>query len=904
MDLSATIHLLGDTLGQVISEIESPALFETEERIRQVAKERRAGEESAGVRLQSEVASLDADAACGVAAAFTLYFDLVNLAEDGYRVSALRQRETEQYPEPIEGSIAQAVATLKEIGVTAEQMAVLLRELQIELVLTAHPTEAKRRSILSKLQRIAEEIWELSIHDHLSQEQDEAQAALRTEIASIWLTERARTVQPTVTDEVRTGLFFIDEVFWEVLPRIYAGLDAALAKYYPGSGSDHAWLRLGSWIGGDRDGNPNVTTDVTAETLRLHRGLAVERHQRALQQLSRRFSLNGRQVPLSPPLQNWLRRRHPFSPHVAYLERRYPHEPYRLILAQLAADLAEESQEDVTAHLLSAAPHRAHVKPEDCADPLEMIAATVPGVIASGPLLTLQHQLEIFRLHCARLDIREHSAQLALALGEILRALDLHPAFERADGPSRRTLLLDLLSKPAPTLALHAGVTAQTAAMWSLFTLIDRAQSLYGRDLLGPFIISMTHESADVLNVLLMARWAGSADGMQIVPLFETLDDLEAAPHILADLFSLEVYQQHLATTGNEQMVMIGYSDSNKDGGYLAADWALYQAQENIAQVCRDHRIKLTLFHGRGGTVARGGGPANRAIRAQPPGSVGGRFRVTEQGEVIAARYSNPHLAHRHLEQIVNAVLLASSPTVQAERKHVLPAWRSAMPVLADAARHAYRGLVYETPGFMDFWQTATPIDEIARLHIGSRPVARQAGTLDVTAVRAIPWVFSWMQSRFNLPGWYGLGSGLGAGPPLALLQEMYAGWPFFRAVLDNAEMSLLKADMDIATLYTNLVPDRGLARRIMGTIRAEYERTRAAVLSITGHHELLDCDPTLQRSIFLRNPYVDPLNYIQVEVLHRLRALPEPESAEAKSLREVIVVTINGIAAGLRNTG
>ncbi len=904
MDLSATIHLLGDTLGQVISELESPALFEAEERIRQFAKERRAGDESAGVRLQSEVASLDADAACGVAAAFTLYFDLVNLAEDGYRVSTLRQREREQYPEPIEGSIAQAVATLKESGVTAEQMAVLLHELQIELVLTAHPTEAKRRSILSKLQRIAEVIWDLSIRDHLPREQDEARAALRTEIASIWLTDRARTVRPTVTDEVRTGLFFIDEVFWEVVPGIYRDLDAAFAKYYPDLRSDHAWLSLGSWTGGDRDGNPNVTTEVTAETLRLHRGLAVERHQRALRQLSRRFSLNGRQVPLPASLQSWLQRRHSLSPHVTYLERRYPPEPYRLILAQLAADLTEESKEDVTARLLSAAPYKAHVKLEDFAAPLEMIATTVPRVIATGPLLTLQRQLEIFRLYCARLDIREHSARLAATLGEILRALDIHPAFEGASGVTRRALLLELLAQPPPALALHAGVTPQAAATWSLFVLIGRAHSLYGHDLLGPFIISMAHETADVLTVLLMARWAGSADGMQIVPLFETLADLEAAPRVLADLFNLEVYRQHLATTGNEQMVMIGYSDSNKDGGYLAADWALYQAQENIAQVCREHRIKLTLFHGRGGTVARGGGPANRAIRAQPPGTVGGRFRVTEQGEVIAARYSNPHLARRHLEQIVNAVLLASSPAAETEKNHVLPAWRSAMPVLADAAWHAYRALVYETPGFMNFWQTATPIDEIARLHIGSRPVARQAGTLDLTAVRAIPWVFSWMQSRFNLPGWYGLGSGLEAGTPLALLQEMYAEWPFFRAVLDNAAMSLLKADRDIATLYTNLVPDRALARRIMATIRAEYDRTRAAVLSITGHQELLDCDPTLQRSILLRNPYIDPLNYVQVKVLHRLRALPDPESAEAKALREVIVVTINGIAAGLRNTG
>jgi phosphoenolpyruvate carboxylase len=416
----------------------------------------------------------------------------------------------------------------------------------------------------------------------------------------------------------------------------------------------------------------------------------------------------------------------------------------------------------------------------------------------------------------------------------------------------------------------------------------------------------MTHAAADVLGVLLMARWAAAADGLHVVPLFETLVDLEAAPHILADLFSLDVYRQHLAACGDEQMVMLGYSDSNKDGGYLAANWALYQAQEAIAQVCKAHGIRLTLFHGRGGTLARGGGPANRAIMAQPSGTVGGRFRVTEQGEAIADRYANPDLAYRHLSQIVNAVLLASSP-VRGDAgagDGVLAAWRAGMSSMAEAAWRVYRALVFETPGFTRFWQAATPIDEIAHLHIGSRPATRQVDVTEIEAVRAIPWVFSWMQSRFNLPGWYGLGSGLAAGPTQTQLREMYASWPFFRTLLDNVEMSLLKADMEIAALYAELVPDRQLAASLMATIRAEYERTRSAVLTITGHQELLDGDPVIQRSVFLRNPYIDPLNYIQVETLRRLRALPDPECPEAEALRQVVVVTINGIAAGLRNTG
>jgi phosphoenolpyruvate carboxylase len=524
--------------------------------------------------------------------------------------------------------------------------------------------------------------------------------------------------------------------------------------------------------------------------------------------------------------------------------------------------------------------------------------------------------MEIFGLHAARLDLREDSARLASALGEILRALNVDLAFERGDDRSRTETLTRLLSRPAPSLAAQPGVTAETAETWALFRLVARAQGVYGRDLFGPFIISMTRGPADVLTVLLLARWAGCADGLPIVPLFETLDDLDAAPRILGELFALDAYRAHLAAYRNEQTVMIGYSDSNKDGGYLAANWALYQAQENIARVCREHGVTLTLFHGRGGTVARGGGPANRAIRAQPPGTVNGRFRVTEQGEILAARYGDPDIAHRHLEQIVHAVLLASATSderhgaggerrVAPHSSPVTPEWRAAMTAMSNSARAAYRALVYETPGFVDYWRCATPIDEISRLRIGSRPAARKSGAWQIAHIRAIPWVFSWMQSRFNLPGWYGLGAAL-ASPAASrpTLHAMYHGWPFFRALLDNAEMSLLKADLGIAALYSALVPDRALADSIFHHIRSEYERTRDAILAVTGHRELLETAPVIQRSVQLRNPYVDPLNHLQIEMLRRLRALPDPESPEAEPLREVIVLTINGIAAGLRNTG
>ena len=904
MDLASTIHFLGELLGQVISEQESPALFLTEERIRALAKARRADDAAAARQLAAEVAELSPKSARAVASAFTLYFDLANLAEEAQRAHALREREREQYPAPTDESIAAAIADVKARGITAEQMAQLLRDLRIELVLTAHPTEAKRRTVLSKLNRISRIVRLLYDSDPLPRERAAYADAIGAEITSLWLTRQARTTRPAVTDEVRTGLYFVENIFWESVPRIYADLDAALADFYPELDTPTGWLKLASWIGGDRDGNPNVTAAVTAETLRLHRGLAVERHRPALQDLARRLSLDEHLVPPPRKLQDWLDSRRPLPEHVAFLEKRYAGEIYRLILSLLANDFESASHNDMTARLLEDTPHKARLKLSELTPPLDLIAAALPSRLAQDQLQIVRRQFDIFGLQVARLDIREDSSRLASALGEILRALNISPTFEQENEPTRAKMLLQLLAdypEHPQSLAKNPGVTADTAETWALFRLLARTQQVYGRELLGPFIISMTRGPADILTVLSLARWAGCADGLQIVPLFETLADLEAAPRIVGDLFALDLYREHLATCGGEQIVMIGYSDSNKDGGYLASSWALYQAQERIAQVCKKHNIKLTLFHGRGGTVARGGGPANRAIRAQPPGTVNGRFRLTEQGETIVSRYSDPDLAHRHLEQIVSAVILASVETFHETSLH--RSWREAMSVMSALARAEYRALVYEMPGFIDYWRAATPLEEISHLSIGSRPTFRRGSNLQITRIRAIPWVFSWMQSRFNLPSWYGLGTAL-ANEDAALLQEMYEGWPFFGALLDNAEMSLLKADMGIAALYSDLVPDRELADQIFGRIRAEYDRTRRTILAITGHSELMDSDPIIQHSVELRNPYVDPLNYIQVEMLRRLRALSDPNSAEAEQLREVINVTINGIAAGLRNTG
>jgi phosphoenolpyruvate carboxylase len=654
-------------------------------------------------------------------------------------------------------------------------------------------------------------------------------------------------------------------------------------------------------MGGDRDGNPNVTHEVTAETLRLHRGLAVEKHRRTLQELARRLSVSSHRLPPSPELVAWIDSRRPLPEHVAYIEERYPAEPYRLVLSLLANDLAEASRDDMTARLLERTPHQARVRLHELLKPLELIASCLPPSLQQDEIQKALRQLNIFGLHAMRLDLREDSSRLNGTLDETLRALNVTSNFAEMPEQERLKVLIELLTSELPALSGQPGITSATAETWSLFQLIRRVRDVYGSELLGPFIISMCQSAADVLSVLLLARWTGCDEGLQIVPLFETIEDLRAAPSIFESLLELPIYREHLASCNDEQMIMIGYSDSNKDGGYVMSNWALYQGQENITKVAQKHKITLTIFHGRGGTIARGGGPANRGIRAQPPGSVHGRFRLTEQGEVIAARYSNLALAHRHLEQLVHAVLVASSPAKT--RKEIPGAWRAAMDQMSETAHLMYRALVYENPNFIKFWQTATPLDEIKRLHIGSRPAARGKSS-EVTKIRAIPWVFSWMQSRFNLPGWFGLGSALAAVNDATILREMYQGWALFKTMLNNAEMSLLKADLGIASLYVDLVPDKALGSEMFRAVRAEYDRTRDLVLAVSGHANLLDEEPVTQHAVQLRNPYVDPLNYIQVEMLRRIRALPDQEGEAAQSIREVLTITINGIAAGLRNTG
>jgi phosphoenolpyruvate carboxylase len=540
-------------------------------------------------------------------------------------------------------------------------------------------------------------------------------------------------------------------------------------------------------------------------------------------------------------------------------------------------------------------------------------AGGLPG-IADAHLKEFYQQVQTFGLHSVRLDIRQLSDYNRRVLDEILRQLGYADRYADLFPAERVTLLTDLLQQWPPDLTQLSQLSAEAQETLSLFKLLRRVVDSYGPEFLGPYIVSMTNGPDDILAVLLLARWVGlclpsndkAPEGLAIVPLFETRAELETAASVMAELFAHPFYSKHLERLGNQQIIMIGHSDSNKDAGYITAKWEMFRAQEALTECCRRCGMKLIFFHGRGGTAARGGGPTNRAILAQPQGSVLGQIRVTEQGEVINERYGHPAIARRYLEQVVSAVLLASvpDPNSQAVAKD---SWRTAMDELAASGLKAYRGLIYETPELLTYWQQATPIGEINQLQIGSRP-SRRTNSNEITDLRAIPWNFSWMQSRHVLPGWYGLGTALesyiATSGGLEQLQEMYKQWPFFQDTIDNAQVSLGKADMGIARLYANLVEDEQVRDLIFGTIGAEFQRTCQAILQVTQQQNILDNNKVLQESIPLRNPYVDPLNFIQVSLLRRLRALPDSKTEEAEAILKTILLTINGISSGLKNTG
>ncbi len=917
--LSDDIHLLGDILGHVIRHQSGVEIFELEERIRALTKARRIDPDPAiDGRIQQIVQSISLEQAELVSRAFAVYFELVNLAEEQNRVRVLRQREADAYPQPLQESIPAAIAELRQMGVDEYEMGKLLAKLKVELVFTAHPTQAKRRTVLSKLRRISAALTELRERNLLPMEREKIMVAVQAEITSLWLTNRMRTAVFTVTDEVKTGLYYVDTTIWETVSDVYGAMVQAVAENYPTLNAPAQFLTFGSWIGGDRDGNPNVTAEVTMETLRLHRGLAVEKHRQTAVTLNRSLTISDLLTEIDPAFLQALAEVGHQSQHLHFLAARYPNEPYRLWAATLAEDLAAVSKGDMVARLKGEAGTDLRLKTmDDLLRPLNLMHETLHNAglddIANDNLAHFRRQAELFGLHVAALDIRQFSEYNTAVLDELFSKLKLADGFAQLDGNGRAQILSQMLDQPNPDLSQLSDLSPETAETLHLFQILQRAFHLYGAEILGKYIVSMTHGLEDILAPLLLAKWHNICltddpqEGLLFVPLFETREDLRNAPEVMGNLFTHPVYAPHLAKVGKQQTIMIGYSDSNKDAGYMAANWELYQAQETLATACRAHDVQMMLFHGRGGTIARGGGPANRAILAQPPGSVNGRIRITEQGEVIDERYGHPAIARRHLEQVVHATLKASVNPRHGGVDHPQDAWRTAMDELAHLSYRAYRKLIYETPALLDYWQQATPIAEISQMQIGSRP-SRRTAKATFASLRAIPWGFSWMQSRQVVPGWYGVGTALasyGQTPAhLKQLQEMYQAWPFFRVMLNNAQVSLAKADMGIAKMYADLVEDTAVREQIFGEIKREFEQTVAWILLVTGQRELLDNDPTLKRSVRQRNPYVDPLNFVQVGLLRKLRHLPEQDSPTGQKMLHAIFLTINGIASGLKNTG
>jgi phosphoenolpyruvate carboxylase len=902
--LSKEVRRLGTALGVVIQQLEVPEVFEQEENIRRLAKASRAGDTSAAEKLTQAVAALNPQRAFEVAMAFNSYFELVNLAEENYRITSLRRHRRAELSDPTRPprreSIGAAISELKARGVSAETLQSMLDRMGIDLVFTAHPTESKRRTLLTKLRRMAE---------MLRDRDGCTDAELQREITSLWLTDRARTERPEVADEVRTELWYFDTTLWDTLPRLQEDLERALKEHYPDVKAPARWLTFGSWIGGDRDGNPNVTMAVSAESLLLHRRLALEKLQTGAHRVSRLLSVSQKRDPISPALQQYIARSGELSEHSKSLATRYPKEPYRLALALLREQLSKALAEIGSTRLreIGVAPVQALRGSsilEAVNTVIESLQAGRAKILAQGEIAALRHQLEVFGLHTAKLDMRQHSSRHEAAISEILAQVEICFDYVTRDEDRK----LEVLAKGFAAVAkgdLHIrhAWSPETNDVIQPLLLAARVQASFGSEALGVYIISMTDALSDILEVLLLLKLTGAV--LPISPLFETLEDLDNAPKVLQAMFDHPDYRNHLESFQRQQCVMLGYSDSNKDCGYLTATWALYKAQDTLAALCETAKVELTLFHGRGGSIARGGGPAAKAVLAQPIGLLSGKIRVTEQGEVLSTRYHDPDLAHRVLEQMTYGVLLGMHA---AQQKADIPTeWRTWMERMTATSVKAYQDLVHRDPDFLTFWQASTPIDEISTLKLGSRPAFRKK-TRSVEDLRAIPWVFSWMQSRCALPGWYGLGSALkdALAQPGGrdMLQTMYRSWPFFQTLIDNAQLILTKADLPIAKLYSSLVPDEKIRTRVWGILSDEFQATVETILEVTSQTVLLEREPVLQRSIQLRNPYVDPLNYIQVEMIRRLRTTPNLSAEDTEALRAVIELTINGVSSGLKNTG
>jgi len=908
LPLKENIRFLGRLLGDTLREQEGDETFNLIESVRHTAvRFRRDGDEQARAELQAMLCGLSHDATVLVVRAFTYFSQLSNIAEDLHHIRRRRAYQLASAP-PQEGGLVRAMQRVADAGLGPEELQSFFIGALISPVLTAHPTEVQRKSILDWLREIAALLDERDRLQLTPEEQVFNEAELRRAILSLWQTRILRELRLGVRDEIDNGLSYYHTTFLQQLPRLYADIEDLLAARWPETRFRvPAFFKLGSWIGGDRDGNPYVTHEVTRYALVRQSSVALDHYLAQIGQLKMELSQSIRLVQVTPELETLAACSSEESEH-----RR--DEPYRRALAGIHSRLVATAQ--TLEHYGSG--HRPITKAEPYLDPSELSrdlqtiadSLTLYGSAraAGGRLRVLRRAVQVFGFHLAPLDLRQHSGVHEQVVAELFRVGAQRDGYRALNEAERRRWLLEDLTLPRLLHSPYFSYSPETEKELEIFAAAAELQRHYGGDALPTYIISTSTDVSDILEVALLLKEAGLMHPgpqprltMNIVPLFETIAGLRECNRVMDELLSLPFYRQLLADRGDVQEIMVGYSDSNKESGYLTANWELYKAEVGLVEVFRRHGVKLRLFHGRGGTVGRGGGPSYEAILAQPPGSVAGQIRITEQGEVVASKYANPEIGRRNLETLVAATLEATLLKCNTPGEDI---YHKAMDELSEEAYRAYRSLVYETPEFVDFFRTATPISEIAHLHVGSRPSYRKVSDR-IEDLRAIPWVFSWSLSRIMLPGWFGFGSAVDAffsrhgEPGMELLREMYRRWSFFRTLLSNMDMVLFKSDIHIASRYAELVSDSHLREDIFGRIRREMQRAIEHLLVITGQRELLESNPSLARSFRNRVPYIDPLNHLQVEALRRYRS-----GSIDDRIKHAILLTINGIAAGLRNSG
>jgi len=917
------IRLLGRILGDVIRVQEGAEAYELVEKIRKLSVSfRRDADQDADKALKKLLKSLPGDRAVSVIRAFTYFSHLANLAEDRHHIR--RRAIHERAGHTQEGSIDVALQRLRWAGITPRSISDMLATSYVSPVLTAHPTEVQRKSILDAERDIAHLLTERdaikaraaavnAAKDALTPKELAAnELQMRARVMQLWQTRLLRFTKLTVADEIENALSYYEATFLREIPKLYAELEQAL----PGQ-PVASFLRMGQWIGGDRDGNPNVNAQTLEHALTRQSEVALRHYLTEVHYLGGELSLSAMLVSFDHEMLALAAQSPDHNEH-------RQDEPYRRALtgiyARLAATLKELTGGDAARHAV--APQNPYTKAEEFLADLRTIEASLCShhaeTLAAQRLHPLIRAVEVFGFHLATVDLRQSSDKHEAVVSELLTAARIEKNYSHLDEHAKQALLLGLLNEARPLRVPSHAYSTHTTSEVAIFEMARQMLQSFGRQAIRHYIISHTETVSDLLEVLLLQKEVGLMRGtldsqaqndLIVVPLFETIEDLRNAAPIMRDFYALPGVAALLQRSGAEQDIMLGYSDSNKDGGIFTSNWELYRAEialvELFDKLKSSHGITLRMFHGRGGTVGRGGGPSYQAILAQPPGTVRGQIRLTEQGEVIGSKYANPEIGRRNLETLVAATLEATllQPTKPASR-----AFLDAAAELSEASMDAYRALVYETPGFTDYFFGATPLKELAQLNIGSRPASRKA-LEKIEDLRAIPWGFSWGQCRLTLPGWLGFGSAVAAyldkpeaserKAALALLQKMYRQWPFFRTLLSNMDMVLAKSDLALASRYAELVSDARLRKKIFSAIEAEWHRTADALAQITGEKNRLASNPALDRSIRHRFPYIDPLHHLQVELIRRYR-----EGKADERVQRGIHISINGIAAGLRNTG